>query len=87
MPPHTTPRLEVRAPSNTRLGLAVRLPAGEARAIVLCGAEAIGTMRAHQRSGETLDWSENPVGDQSDDGMGWRINSYQPSGSQSHSSH
>ena len=43
---------------------------GEARAIVLCGAEAIGTMRAHQRSGDTLDWSENPVGDQSDDGMG-----------------
>ena len=46
------------------------IASGEARAIVLCGAEAIGTMRAHQRSGETLDWSENPAGDQSDDGMG-----------------
>ena len=75
MPPHTMPRLEVRALSNTRLGLAA-IASGEARAIVLCGAEAMGTMRAHQRSGETLDWSENPAGDQSDDGWVWRINSY-----------
>ena len=46
------------------------IASGEARAIVLCGAEAIGTMRAHQRSDDTLDWSESPTGEQSDDGMG-----------------
>ena len=43
---------------------------GEAQAVVLCGAEAIATMRAHQRSGETLDWAEQVEGAQSDDGMG-----------------
>jgi acetyl-CoA C-acetyltransferase len=43
---------------------------GDAQMVVLCGAEAIGTMRAHQRSGEALDWSASPVGESSDDGMG-----------------
>ena len=43
---------------------------GRADIIVLCGSEAIATMRAHQRSGETLDWSESPEGTSEDHGMG-----------------
>ena len=43
---------------------------GHANIIVLCGAEAIATMRAHQRSGESLDWSESPEGTSEDHGMG-----------------
>jgi acetyl-CoA C-acetyltransferase len=43
---------------------------GRADVIVLCGAEAIATMRAHQRSGEALDWSESPEGSSEDHGMG-----------------
>ena len=43
---------------------------GRANVIALCGAEAIATMRAYQRSGETLDWSESPEGTSEDHGMG-----------------
>ena len=43
---------------------------GRADIIVLCGAEAIATMRAHQRTGESLDWSERPSGTSEDHGMG-----------------
>lgn len=43
---------------------------GRAEIIVLCGAEAIATMRAHQRAGESLDWSESPEGISEDHGMG-----------------
>lgn len=43
---------------------------GRADIIVLCGAEAIATMRAHQRSGDSLDWSESPEGSSEDHGMG-----------------
>ena len=43
---------------------------GRANVIALCGAEAIATMRAYQRSGETLDWAESPEGTSEDHGMG-----------------
>lgn len=43
---------------------------GRAKIVVLCGAEAIATMRAHQRSGDSLDWSESPEGTSEDHGMG-----------------
>ena len=78
MPPHTTPRLEVRAPSNTRLGLAVRLPAVKhARsfsAVQKLSAPCVPTnAQAKPWIGQRTQWVISLM-----TGWVWRINSYQP---------
>lgn len=59
-----------QSPQEHVAKLAEAVARGECRAAVLCGGEAIGTMRRHQRSGTNVDWSEKTSGDFIDDGIG-----------------
>ena len=59
-----------QSPQEHVAKLARAVARGDCRAAVLCGGEAIGTMRRHQRSGTTVDWSEKTSGDFIDDGIG-----------------
>ena len=59
-----------QSPQEHVAKLAEAVARGECRAAVLCGGEAIGTMRRHQRSGTNVDWSEETSGDFIDDGIG-----------------
>ncbi len=49
---------------------AAAIHSGEARAILLAGAEATGAMKAALRAGLTLDWSRSVEGDFEDRGLG-----------------
>ncbi len=51
-------------------GSAAAIYRGEARAVLLAGAEANAAMRAALKAGEALDWSRSSEGDHSDLGLG-----------------
>ena len=53
------------------------IQSGAMRAGLICGAEAIATIRHLQRHGETRDWSETPSGETEDRGMGTEF-AYEP---------
>ena len=53
------------------------IQSGNLRAGLICGAEAIATIRHLQRTGETRDWSETPSGETEDRGMGTEF-AYEP---------
>ena len=59
-----------QSPQEHVAKLAEGIARGDCRAAVLCGGEAIGTMRRHQRSGNSVDWSEKTSGEFIDDGIG-----------------
>lgn len=59
-----------QSPQEHVAKIAKDIALGDCQVAVLCGGEAIGTMRRYQRSGDTVDWSEKTSGEFIDDGIG-----------------